>query len=127
MDALPPALVDFLTPANIATVIIAVNFAAFAAFGIDKARAERGAWRISEGALLRLAFLGGTPGAYAGRALFRHKTRKQPFSGRLHTIAILQVVGMAALAGWLTFGDELGLAELLARMAERLSDDLQAL
>lgn len=127
MDALPPALVDVLTPANIATAIIAVNFAAFAAFGIDKARAERGAWRISEGTLLRLASLGGTPGAYAGRALFRHKTRKQPFSGQLHTIAILQIVGIAALAGWLTFGGELGLAELLARMAERLSDDLRAL
>jgi len=52
----------WLTPANIATALIAVNFLAFAAFGIDKAKAEQGAWRISEGALLRLAFLGGTPG-----------------------------------------------------------------
>lgn len=31
-----------LTPANIATAFIAVNFLAFAAFGIDKAKAEAG-------------------------------------------------------------------------------------
>jgi uncharacterized membrane protein YsdA (DUF1294 family) len=93
-----PAL---LTPANIATALIAVNFAAFAAFGIDKPRAESGAWRISEGTLLRLAFFGGTPRAYAGRALFRHKTRKQPFSGNLHAIAALQIIALAALAVWL--------------------------
>lgn len=89
-----------LTPANLATALIAVNFLAFAAFGIDKAKAEAGAWRISEGTLLRLAFFGGTPGAYAGRALFRHKTRKQPFSGNLHTIAALQIIALAALAVW---------------------------
>jgi len=69
-------------------------------FGIDKARAERGAWRISEGTLLWLAFWGGTPGAYAGRALFRHKTRKQPFSSYLHRIAVLQVVVLGGLIGW---------------------------
>ena len=90
-----------LTPANIATALIAVNFLAFAAFGIDKARAETGAWRISEGTLLRLAVFGGTPGAYAGRAVFRHKTRKQPFCSNLHAIAIIQIIGLAALAYYL--------------------------
>jgi uncharacterized membrane protein YsdA (DUF1294 family) len=86
------------TPANIALGLIAVNLFAFAAFGIDKSRAERGAWRISEGTLLRLAFFGGTAGAYAGRALFRHKTRKQPFCGQLHAIAALQLAAAAGLA-----------------------------
>lgn len=97
MPELPPALAELLTPANIATALIAVNFCAFAAFGIDKAKAEAGAWRISEAALLNLAFFGGTAGAYAGRALFRHKTRKQPFSGQLHTIAAFQLVAAVFL------------------------------
>ena len=92
------ALAAWLTPANIATALIAMNFLAFAAFGIDKARAEQGAWRISEDTLLGLAFFGGTPGAYAGRALFRHKTRKQPFCSRLHTIAVIQIAILAGLA-----------------------------
>ena len=63
----------------------------------DKAKAEAGAWRISEGTLLNLAFFGGTAGAYAGRALFRHKTRKQPFSGQLHTIAVFQLIAAVFL------------------------------
>jgi uncharacterized membrane protein YsdA (DUF1294 family) len=87
-----------ITPANIVTVIIAMNFLAFVTFAIDKSRAERGAWRISEGTLLQLAFFGGTLGAYAGRAVFRHKTRKQPFSSNLHTIAFLQLAAGAGLA-----------------------------
>lgn len=109
MESLPPAIVGLLTPANIATALIAVNFCAFAAFGIDKARAERGAWRISEGTLLRLAFFGGTPGAYAGRAVFRHKTRKQPFCANLKAIAVLQVVAAAALLVFVSaLGDAIG-------------------
>ena len=94
-------LAALATPANIATALIAMNFLAFAAFGIDKARAEQGAWRISEGALLRLAFLGGTIGAYAGRAAFRHKTRKQPFCSNLHMIAATQLIAVAALTVYL--------------------------
>ena len=100
MDALAP----LLTPANLVTYAAAINFAAFAAFGIDKMRAEARAWRISEANLLGLALIGGTPGAYAGRRLFRHKTRKQPFSDQLHGIAGFQAVGLALLAGWFALG-----------------------
>jgi len=91
---------DLLTPANIVTALIALNFLAFAAFGIDKMKAEAGAWRVQESTLLLLALLGGSPGAYFGRAAFRHKTRKQPFSGQLHTIAVLQVLTLGVLFGW---------------------------
>ena len=75
-----------LTPANIAAALIAINLIAFAAFGVDKAKARRGEYRIAESTLLLFAFLGGTLGAYAGRSLFRHKTRKQPFNTHLCTI-----------------------------------------
>jgi uncharacterized membrane protein YsdA (DUF1294 family) len=97
---MPDPLTELLTPANLATVFIALNFFAFAAFGIDKLKAGRGAWRVQESTLLMLAFIGGTPGAYAGRALFRHKTRKQPFSRQLHTIAVVQVLAAGAAIGW---------------------------
>lgn len=97
-------LLALLTPANIATYLIAINFVAFAAFGIDKMLAEANSRRISEAALLQLAFIGGTPGAYAGRQIFRHKTRKQPFSNELHGVAGFQGIALAALAGWYYFG-----------------------
>jgi uncharacterized membrane protein YsdA (DUF1294 family) len=88
---------QFLTPINIAYYMIAINFVAFAAFGIDKARAEGGKRRTSEKDLLFLAIVGGVLGAFAGRALFRHKTRKQPFSTHLNLIAVAQL-------GLLVFG-----------------------
>ena len=95
-------------PVEIATYyLIAVNFLAFALFGIDKARAENGGWRISEGTLLMWAFLGGSIGAYAGRSAFRHKTRKQPFCTMLHSIAFmhLMLVGLLLSAIWAGLGD----------------------
>lgn len=94
----------FLTPANLVTAYIAVNFCTFAAFGIDKMKAEAGKWRIAESTLLMLAFLGGSPGAYVGRSLFRHKTRKQPFSNMLHSIATFQGLLIAGGGGWLLAG-----------------------
>ena len=46
---------------------------------------------ISESDLLGLALIGGSPGALLARHLFRHKTRKQPFSTQLFVILALQV------------------------------------
>ncbi len=85
---------------HLALAALTLNVATFALFGLDKALATRRRRRIAERRLLTLALIGGTPGAYAARALFRHKTRKQPFVARLHGIAALQV---AALAGWVWF------------------------
>lgn len=81
-----------------------VNLWTFMLFGFDKIRAEAGTWRVSEGTLLAWAFFGGSIGAYAGRALFRHKTRKQPFSSHLHQTAILQVFAVALAGGWMLVG-----------------------
>lgn len=71
-------------------------------FRQDKRRAAAGLRRVPEAQLLRLALLGGTPGAFAARRLFRHKTRKQPFSTHLALIAAAQLaVAIALLALWL--------------------------
>lgn len=90
-----------LRPTNIAAALIFMNFLAFAAFGIDKARAESGQWRVQESTLLLLALFGGTIGAYAGRALFRHKTRKQPFSNDLRMILVLQIIAIGGCTAWM--------------------------
>jgi uncharacterized membrane protein YsdA (DUF1294 family) len=99
---MPDLLTYLQTPAGLAAALIVINAGTFALFGIDKNRALAGQWRIAEGTLLLLALLGGTLGAYLGRAGFRHKTRKQPFSALLHTIAAVQAGGLVAWAGgWL--------------------------
>ena len=90
-----------LTPTTLAVALIALNLLTFAMFGIDKAKARTGAWRVAESTLLMLAFLGGTLGAYAGRAVFRHKTRKAPFNSNLFAVAVLQVAGLGGLLGWM--------------------------
>ncbi|HUD30836.1 MAG TPA: DUF1294 domain-containing protein [Novosphingobium sp.] len=78
--------------------LAALNLATFLAFALDKARARGKRRRIAESTFLWLALAGGSPGAYAGRSAFRHKTRKQPFVGRLHAIALLQGVVLMAAA-----------------------------
>ena len=86
----------YFTPANVAYFLIAVNTIAFCSFGIDKMLAEAGRRRISEATLLMWGLIGGTLGAYAGRHIFRHKTRKQPFSNRLHTQTAVQIAALIA-------------------------------
>lgn len=83
---------------------LVINGVAFVSFGIDKALARGGSRRIGEGTLLGWALFGGTPGAYAGRAFFRHKTRKQPFSDQLHYILILQLTAIAFAVTWWVMG-----------------------
>jgi uncharacterized membrane protein YsdA (DUF1294 family) len=46
---------------------------------VDKHRAVRGKWRISESALLTSAFAMGGIGGFLGSLVFRHKTRKWKF------------------------------------------------
>lgn len=93
-------MVPVPAPSNLLLGLALVNVAAFAAFALDKARAVAGARRTAEAWLLLLAALGGTIGAYAARRLLRHKTRKQPFVRRLHTIAGLQLTAVLAVL-WL--------------------------
>ncbi|WP_373475949.1 DUF1294 domain-containing protein [Sphingorhabdus sp.] len=93
-----------LTLPNALAAFVLVNIWTFMLFGLDNIRAEGGSWRVSEGTLLAWAFLGGTIGAYTGRAVFRHKTRKQPFSSNLHQTAIFQVFAAALAGGWMLAG-----------------------
>jgi uncharacterized membrane protein YsdA (DUF1294 family) len=81
--------------------LLIVNLWTMLRFYDDKHRARQGKRRIPEADLLALALIGGSPGAFAARHLFRHKTRKQPFSTWLMLIAVVQIgaaIGFATLA-----------------------------
>jgi uncharacterized membrane protein YsdA (DUF1294 family) len=71
--------------------VVVVNACTVVCFWQDKARAVAGERRIRESDLLGLALIGGSPGAFAARHLFRHKTRKEPFSTQLMLIAACQL------------------------------------
>ena len=59
--------------------------------GLDKLRAVKGEWRISERSLFLLAAAGGSAGALAGMFLFRHKTKHMSFRIGLPLILLLQL------------------------------------
>ena len=55
------------------------NVITFYLCGLDKLKAKKGSWRISERTLLLCAAAFGAPGLYVGMKVFRHKTQKKKF------------------------------------------------
>ena len=81
---------------------IAINVITFFTYGYDKAISpDNNATRVPEEVLLLLAFFGGTPGAIAGRILFRHKTKKPSFRQRFVLVVLLQILLVEVYFAWL--------------------------
>ena len=71
--------------------LIAINVVTFLVYGLDKWKAMRDAWRISETTLLLLAAAGGSVGALLGMQIFRHKTKHVKFTVGVPAILLVQV------------------------------------
>ena len=71
--------------------LLAINIATFLFYGIDKYKAKKGKWRISEATLLTMAAIGGSIGAWAGMRLWHHKTMHKKFKYGIPLIIILQI------------------------------------
>ncbi len=72
--------------------LIVINIIAFILYGVDKRKAKKGKWRISENTLLLIAILGGSIGAIFGMKIFHHKTKKSSFSVGLPIVLIIQIL-----------------------------------
>ena len=79
--------------------LLLANVVTFFTYGIDKYKAKKGKWRISEATLLLMAVFGGCIGAWLGMKAFHHKTMHKKFYIGVPTIIILQLV----LAVWLAY------------------------
>lgn len=77
--------------------LIFINLAAFLLMGVDKYKAIRHRWRISEKTLFLSALLFGSVGAILGMYTFRHKTRHASFVYGMPVILILQIILVCAL------------------------------
>ena len=64
---------------NFIVYLISINIISFISFGIDKRKAIKGHWRISEEFLIIISLIGGCFGGYLGMKFFRHKTKKIKF------------------------------------------------
>lgn len=63
--------------------------------GVDKKRAQKHAYRISEKTLWTLAIIGGGTGAYLGMMQFRHKTKHTSFRLGFPFLMMIQLVLLA--------------------------------
>jgi uncharacterized membrane protein YsdA (DUF1294 family) len=80
----------------IALAVIAVmNVVAFTLMGIDKRRARRGAWRISERALFMTTACFGGLGGVLGMKVFHHKTQHWYFRVFFPVLLVLQTAILA--------------------------------
>ena len=70
--------------------LLAVNSLTFLLYGIDKYKAKKGRWRISEATLLTMAAIGGSIGAWAGMRTWHHKTMHKKFKYGIPVIIIMQ-------------------------------------
>ncbi len=78
-----------------------INIIGYAIMGIDKRRAIRGAWRISEASLFFTAAIGGSIGCILGMRHFRHKTKHWYFKYGMPAILVVQILLIGLLIKYL--------------------------
>jgi len=87
---------------NFILYLIIINIVTFLAMWIDKRKARKGKWRISESALFILAILGGSIGEIIGMYTFRHKTKKHRFTIGLPVILIIEILIAIIYSIWIS-------------------------
>ena len=75
--------------------IVGINIVTLIVYGIDKVKAMKGKWRISEATLLLLAIIGGSVGAWLGMKTWHHKTMHKKFKYGLPLIILVQIALIA--------------------------------
>ena len=85
---------EILTTQNILLYLLVINIFGFFIMWLDKHKAKKGAWRISEKTLFIITALGGGIGTTAGMYIFRHKTQKLNFVIGFPFITILEIIGI---------------------------------
>ncbi len=85
------------TEVTVLVFYIIWNIFVFTLYGIDKSKAKRGKWRISENTLIISALLMGGIGALLGMRVFRHKTKHIKFQILVPISILLNLAAIAAL------------------------------
>ena len=79
--------------------IVVINLVSFMMFGIDKYKARRGQWRISEATLLAVAAIGGSFGAWMGMKVWHHKTLHSKYRYGVPIMLLVHIALMAYFCG----------------------------
>ncbi|WP_428909339.1 DUF1294 domain-containing protein [Niallia sp. Krafla_26] len=78
-------------PEYLALYFIIINIIGLIMMKIDKQRAQKHQYRISENTLWTIAVIGGALGTTIGMNLFRHKTKHLSFKIGFPILAILDI------------------------------------
>ena len=73
--------------------LLVINAATFIIYGIDKDKAKKAKWRISEATLLTMAAVGGSIGAWLGMKAW-HQTQHRKFKYGVPIILLIQIALM---------------------------------
>lgn len=76
---------------------VLINVIGFGLMGLDKHKARKHQWRISEKTLFLTALLFGSLGTWTGMYVFRHKTRHWYFVAGMPLILAVQVIILITL------------------------------
>lgn len=81
------------------TYLLLINILSFILFAIDKRKAKRKKWRISEKILLSISIIGGATGSLMAMVLFKHKLSKKVFYLGIPLLIVLNKIGVIWLFG----------------------------
>lgn len=76
----------------IAFYFLIINIIAFIIMYVDKVKAIKHEWRISENTLMTIAAIGGSVGALLAMNIFRHKTKHPKFYLGIPALLIIQLI-----------------------------------
>ncbi|MCH1627308.1 DUF1294 domain-containing protein [Ferdinandcohnia quinoae] len=71
---------------------VVLNIYGLSIMYVDKQRARKHQWRISEMQIWLVSILGGALGATVGMKLFRHKTKHKNFAILLPTLTVITMI-----------------------------------
>ena len=78
-----------------------INVSTFILYGIDKKKAIKHKFRISENTLIFSAFIGGSLGALLGMQFFRHKTKHPKFIIGVPVCFIINIISVLDICGFI--------------------------
>ena len=81
----------------LAAVVVLCSIVSFALFAMDKSRAQKNKWRISEATLIGSAFIMGGLGALLAMKFLRHKTQHTSFKILVPLATLLNIAVVVAV------------------------------
>lgn len=81
--------------------LVIINAVGFLIMLIDKRKAQKNLWRISERSLMSIAVFGGSVGVLLGMYAFRHKTKHLKFAIGVPVILSVQILIAVFIVIWM--------------------------